>query len=193
MARPSLKDVRTKEILDAYIACIGRYGVDGTTLEMLSEASGHARPLLRHYLGNRTEMFAVLLDHAVTMFDTQTDELIAELPETGRLEAMMDMLFDASGQSLVNAGVFQALVSVAHKYQDVDVKLMQQMARFEAAIAAEIVQGIPGADPDDCRVAAMGIAVMSYNVEAVLPLNPSPAWIEAQRRVAERLLDGLRS
>lgn len=192
MARPSLKDTRIKEILDAYISCVGLYGVDGTTLEMLSEASGHARPLLRHYLGNRTEMFAFLLEHAVTMFDTQTDELIAGLPETGRLDAMMDLLFDASNQSSVNAGVFQALVSVTHKYEEVDAKLMRHMTNFEKAIVAEITRDMPTADHADCEVAAAGIAAICYNFEAVLPLKPPPAWIELQRRAAEKLLDGLR-
>ena len=192
MARTSLRDVRIGEILDAYMVCIGRYGVIGTTLERISKESGLARPLLRHYLGNRNEMFAKLLTYVVATFDATTDELIAGLPETGRLDAMLDTLFDTSDPSSDHAGAFQALVSVAPLYEGVGEQLMRHMTDFENAIAAEIAREIPTADVASCKVAAAGIAATCYNVEAVLPLDPPTDWVELQRRVAEKLIEGLR-
>ena len=93
MARPSLKEVRTLEILDAFVTCVTRYGLDGSTLERISEEAGVKRPILRHYLGNREEMVALLIEHVVERFNAQTEALFANLPAERRWPALMDQLF----------------------------------------------------------------------------------------------------
>ena len=40
MARPIVKDQRRAEILDAFEACVARYGVEGATLAKTAEQAG---------------------------------------------------------------------------------------------------------------------------------------------------------
>src|SRR5262245_52927929 len=56
MGRPSLAAERREQILDAVTQCVGEYGIEGTTLERVADASGFSRGHIRHYVGNREEM-----------------------------------------------------------------------------------------------------------------------------------------
>ena len=145
MPRPSLKDVRTEELLDAFVRCVARFGLDGSTLERISEEAGVGRPLLRHYLGNREEMVELLLAHVLERFARMTDELIALLPSGNRVSALMDILFSQADQLPENAAVFQALVASSDRHPGVESSLMAFVHEFEAAIAAEILAERPGA------------------------------------------------
>ena len=63
MGRPKLDDVRRPQILDAFAACVARYGIDGSTLDRVAEEAGVTRALVRHYLGNRDEVVVALAEH----------------------------------------------------------------------------------------------------------------------------------
>ncbi|MGI9303924.1 MAG: TetR family transcriptional regulator, partial [Gammaproteobacteria bacterium] len=56
MPRPSLKTQRTGEILDAFQRCIVKYGMQGASLERISEEADMGRTILRHYVGNRDDL-----------------------------------------------------------------------------------------------------------------------------------------
>ena len=75
MPRPSLKDQRSQEILDAYLTCVAHFGLDGATQERIAEEAGVKRPLLRHYLGNKDEMITALADYVVAGFALSVDGL----------------------------------------------------------------------------------------------------------------------
>lgn len=191
MPRPSLKETRSEEILDAFMRCVARYGLDGSTLALISEEAGVGRPLLRHYLGNRDQMVARLLDHVMAKFARMTDELFGALPETRRLEALIRMLFEPAGHSSDNAAVFQALVAASERYGDIRPPLLHFTLDFENRIAEEILRETPDADPGAAQVAAAGVAAIYFNTDAVTPLNPGAAWVGRQKQAAEALLRGV--
>lgn len=188
MPRPSLKETRSEEILDAFMRCVARYGLDGSTLALISEEAGVGRPLLRHYLGNRDQMVVRLLDHVMAKFDRMTRELFDTLPETKRLEALIDTLFERTNHSSDNAAVYQALVAASERYGDIREPLLHFTVDFENRIAAEILQDNTTADPEAAQVAAAGVAAIYFNTDAVTPLDPGAAWVGRQRRAAEALL-----
>ncbi len=135
MPRPSLKHERTEEILDAFMACVARYGLDGSTLTHISAEAGIGRPLLRHYLGNRNEMVSKLLDHVVSKFAAITAATAASLPEQDRFEFLMDTLFERKEYSPENAAVFQALVAASDRHPEIKKPLLNFILQFEAFIA----------------------------------------------------------
>ena len=87
MPRPSLKDAKSKEILDAFVRCAARFGLDGSTLERIADEAGIQRPMIRHYLGNRDQMIAKLLEHVNSRFDEMTNQLF--LSEAGIVHVVL--------------------------------------------------------------------------------------------------------
>ena len=191
MPRPSLTDVRTAEILDAFAACVARYGLDGATLERIAQTAGVKRPILRHYLGNRAEMIDKLVDHVLARFDRATNDLISTLPESGRLDELLDLLFHENRREPSDASIFQAFVGVAARYPKIRQGVFDFVAGFEAAVTKEVADAYPKADPSRCRVAGAGITAIYFNVAAVGPLGPPERWIATQRQAADALVEGL--
>ena len=56
VGRPSNRDDRYEQIMQALIRCVARYGVEGASLAQIAEEAGLKRPLVRHHLGNREDM-----------------------------------------------------------------------------------------------------------------------------------------
>ncbi|EEE37709.1 transcriptional regulator [Rhodobacteraceae bacterium KLH11] len=191
MPRPSLKDTRTQQILDAFMRCVARFGLDGSTLARISEEAGVARPLLRHYLGNREEMVQKLLDHVMQVFANRVEELFAALPSSDRTQAMMEALFGRSVYSSENAAVFAALVAASERYGALRDPLQGFVYDFEARVAAEIAHDAPTANTQDINVAAAGITAIYFNTDAIMPLKPRAGWRDTQRAAAQMLLDRL--
>jgi AcrR family transcriptional regulator len=193
MPRPSLKSVRTAELLEAFERCVARYGLDGSTLERISEEAHVGRPLLRHYLGNRDQMVSALLQHILAKFDDLNEALVAELPTVGRFEALLDRLFNDPLHDANNAAVFQALVASSNRYEGMAEKLMRFVTNFEEILAKELSLWAPEASLPDCQVAASGIAAIYFSVDGLAPLTPPRSWKNNQRQAVQWLLDRLKS
>jgi AcrR family transcriptional regulator len=189
MPRPSLKSERTAEILDAFEACVARFGLDGSTLQKISEEAGIGRPMLRHYLGNREEMVKKLLDHVLGKFACMTDEISPVLPKRNRVTALLDLLFDFKGHSPQNAAVFQALIAASDRFPETKGKLLNFVFQFENMIVAEIATEWPKADAQACQIAATGIAAIYFNSDALFPLDPPAHWRANQRLAAQFLVN----
>ena len=70
MARPSLKLERQKIILQAFTECIAAKGLNATTLDDIALKSQMRRSLLRHNVGNRTELINQVAEYVSTEFET---------------------------------------------------------------------------------------------------------------------------
>lgn len=193
MPRPSLADKRTEQLLDAFMRCVARYGLDGSTLERISDEADVARPMLRHYLGNRDQMVDALLRHVIRKFAEKTKLLFDSLParEDARIGALMAMLFDDVSHQPDNASVYQALVAVSHRYDGMTEALMGFVTDFEGAIAVELQRAFPRASEDHCAVVAAGVTATYFNHDAAMPLAPPQAWRDTQRKAAELLIASL--
>ncbi len=191
MPRPSLKEARTIELLDAFERCVARFGLDGSTLEKISEEAGVGRPLLRHYLGNREQMVSALLNHVLAKFSYLNQSLVSELPEDGRFEIILHRLFDKSYHEMQQAAVFQALVAASERHDGMAKKLMQFVYELEEMLTVELKASKPLATLDDCSTAVSGITSIYFNVDALAPLDPKPAWRTRQLQAVDWLLDRL--
>lgn len=193
MPRPSLKETRSTELLEAFERCVARYGLDGSTLERISEEAAVGRPLLRHYLGNRDEMVSALLDHILMKFDHLNEALVADLPKAGRFEALLERLFNDPTHEADNAAVFQALVAASDRYEGMAERLIRFVTTFEAILTKELSLWAPKAKLSDCQIAASGITSIYFNTDGLAPLKPSEAWKKKQRQAAQWLIDRLQS
>ena len=191
MPRPSLKETRSEQILDAFVRCVARFGLDGSTQARISEEAGVGRPLLRHYLGNRDEMVRKLLDHVLQVFAVQVEALFDSLPPTDRIAAVMEALFGRAVYSSESAAVFAALVAASVRHEGLRAPLLGFVHDFESRLAAEIVGERPEADEKDVRTVASGVAAIYFNTDAVMPLRPRVEWRNTQRAAAQMLIDNL--
>lgn len=193
MPRPSLKAVRTQEILQAYEACVARYGLEGATQERIAEEAGVKRTLLRHYLGNRDDMIDALIDHVIDKFDAGTTLLIEVLPEKNRIPPLLDILYGHFGASDTNqVAAIQALSAAADKYPKVRRAILQSMDRLVAAVENELRLAHPNA-PDDARYHAVAFSVthLYFSIDSCSGLNPPEPWWQHARTSAELLIASL--
>ena len=193
MPRPSLKSERTQEILDAFAVCVGRYGLEGATLERIAETAGVKRPILRHYLGNRDEMVAALIEHLGASFDAQTDALLGALPAKRRIESLFDILFAAETVTEAErVAAMQAMVAAADRYPTVRPVLLGAVDRLLSAIEEELAAAYPAAEPERVSAAAFGLVSLYFNLDALAPLRLPAAWRGAARQAAETLVQSLK-
>lgn len=192
MPRPSLKTLRSQEILDAFAVCVGQFGLEGATLDRIAETAGVKRPILRHYLGNRDEMVEALIDHLGADFDGQTDALFEALPSRDRVEALLDLLFaPASVTDPDKVAALQAMVAASDRYPKAKRVLRDAIARLLALIEGELSAAFPKAESAHISSAAFGIASVAFNLDALAPLRPPADWRSAAKSAAATLVQSL--
>ncbi len=65
MGRKNLSNERKEQILDAFQSCVAKHGLEASTLDVIAEEAGVKRSLIRHYLGNRDEVLAALIERMI--------------------------------------------------------------------------------------------------------------------------------
>ena len=192
MARPSKKDQRREEIIDAYERCVVRFGVAGATLQQVADESELARPLLHHNIGNRDDLLRALLDRLEARVEAEGRAFEQYLPETGRCSAMLDLLFDHRYASDSHETLlYQALLVAAQDEPDIKQVLIRWHDGFVQDIAAEVSAEYPHADSSSVRAVATGIVALYFNADSMAALAPAPAIFEDSRMAARRLLETL--
>lgn len=200
MPRPSLETVRREEILEAFARSVACFGLEGATQERIAEAAGVKRPILRHYLGNRDDMIAALIDHLAERFDAETAALGRALPPSlpraasgaGRVEAMLELLFgprSVTPAEMVLA--FQAIVAAAPRYPKARTAMLASVNRFHDLVEAELSAAYPEAPPAEIAAVAFGLVSLTFNLDALAPLRPPRAWRSAAGRAARALVETL--
>ena len=193
MPRPSLKAVRSREILDAFALCVGRFGLEGATLDRVAETAGVKRPILRHYLGNREEMVDALIDHLGSDFDLQTDALFEALPPRGRVEALLDLLFAADSVTDPDRiAALQAMVAASDRYPKARRVLRAAIARLLELVEYELYAAFPDSEAKRVSAAAFGIVSVAFNLDALAPLRVPADWRIAARAAALTLVQTLK-
>lgn len=193
MPRPSLKDERSHEILDAFLTCVARFGLEGATQERIAEEAGVKRTLLRHYLGNRDDMIRALMEFVIAGFSENTATLEQVLGPDGDLSQLITVLFDARDASdprLMLA--YQAMVASVDTYPDMRAPLLESLQSFLNVIEAAAKRSHPCSAPDRIQAVAHGISAAYVNLDALSPLNPPAQWNTAAKSAATLLASALK-
>lgn len=192
MGRPSLKEQRRHEILDAFVRCVARHGLYGATLERLAEESGLKRPLIRHHLGNREEMIQGLVNHVVDKFDTQVTQMHEYLDGKSRLPTLLALLF--SSDSVTDSDLvlaFAALTAWAEQDELARKTLLDSVVRFEQFLFNELKESYPASTKQQLSAVSQALLALCFNLDALSPLSPPHPWRVSARDAADMLIRGL--
>ncbi|WP_420549691.1 TetR/AcrR family transcriptional regulator [Curvivirga sp.] len=190
MARPSLKDQRSEEILDAYVICAARFGLEGATQERIAEQAGVQRTILRHYLGNKDDMLKALAVHVIDQFQGQTELMDQALQASDKKEQLLDILFASGVISNMNLVlVYQALV--ARSEQDAELKplLLSSLTSFISCIEKFLKRTSSCEDTDRIFAVTQGVIAIYFNKDAYNPLHPPQRWEDGNIKAANLLLE----
>ena len=193
MGRPSLKKQRTEEILEAYEACVIRYGVEGATLERVAAKAGIARPLIRHHVGNREDLLLALTARFQDVSGEQLRELMACLPEKNRVMALIDLLFDETYTDANMTQLAQALLTAAADRDDLAQYLREWVGKFMDMLNSEISEEYPHARQDEVEAVVAGIMGVYFNVDSFSTLGRFDRLQSASKAATLRLLATLTS
>lgn len=194
MPRPSLKEERRAEILDAYGRCIARHGVEGATLEMTAEEAGLARALIRHNVGNKDDLLDAFVERFLGDASGAAETLFNALPGKNRVTSLLDWLFDPNYMDLHEVNLTNALVRAAIGRPALAERLLHWTAGFVGMIGRVLKEECPGADDDTIEAVANGIAAIYFNVATMTPLggNRMRPYSEAAARLLVSTLESQR-
>lgn len=189
MPRPSLKEQRSEEILNAFVHCAARYGLEGATQERIAAVAGVQRTILRHYLGNRDEMVEALTRHVIGQYTAMIEELDEMLGPQGSAETLICLLFDLEGEDNPDLNlVFMNLVASVKVKPERREVLLGTYSAFLELVSRCLRNSLPDASAEDIAALAQGLAALSANLDSMTPLAPPGEWRIAARRAAFLLL-----
>lgn len=194
MPRPSLKNQRSEEILDAYLTCVARFGLEGATQERIAAEAGVKRPLLRHYLGNREQMVAALCVHVVKTFNAMSDELTEALTSVTTPEEVVEFLFTSEeGNDPRLQLAWQALSAASAHHADMQADLLDSFEHFLDILCSALHRLAPTHEPQAIRAIAKGLAASFVTLDTLAPLSPPSEWPHEFKHAALLLVGTLRT
>ena len=191
MGRPSIRSQRRQEILDAFERCIIDLGLEGATLEKLSEYSGLARPLVRHHAGNRDELLEALTERFFARSSELLVGLAASLTPGRTADDLLDTLFTPYQDDVEQVLLAEALIAASRRDPLLAKRMWAWFEEFVDFVAVQIRKQIPTADEASVHDVAVGITGIYFNADSLKPLGASEVVAETSRRAARRLLSSL--
>lgn len=190
--RPSNRDERYVQVMEALVRCVARFGLEGATLSAVAKEAGLSRPLIRHHLGNRDEVIIALQAYVLQTFAEQTAEMLEALPAERSAFWLVDMMFF----DLQSTPPDTVLVMAALNARAAEDAVLQQACRetivgFEAAVSEALKRQTPAADPTEVAKAALGISALYFNAASLASLNMSQAWVGNAYGLANDLVASL--
>lgn len=192
VGRPTNRDERYHQVMEALVRSVARYGLDGASLSQIAKEAGLTRPLIRHHIGNREDMIAALTDFVLKSFDDQTQALVASLPKEKSSTALIALLFSDGAVSQPDMVLaFAALTARAAGDAKLRHQCRETLLDFETAVADILLRDHAGADGAALSAAAHGITALYFNLTSLAPLDMPPAWKTQAALVARKLLEEL--
>lgn len=191
MGRPSQKDQRTREILDAFERCLPRYGLEGSTLERVAEEAGVQRTIIRHYIGNRAELLEALVRRYLERSRGSLEAFLAELPRTQRARSAVEWLFDPQYSDPQSVQVANALIQASSEHSWLAASMRAWLDDFVAQIEKVIADDYPDATRASVSAAAVGITGIYFNLESSYALGDVRGLARASKRAAVMLLEAV--
>ena len=173
MPRPSLKQARSEEILDALERCILRDGLPNTSLESLASEANMKRSILRHYIGNRDDIILALAMRWRNRFKQEWQQL-DELPQKDRIQELLNLFFAGSDESYYELDqiiINDALFAEAKRLPPLAEQITAMLDDFVEHFSLELQNAFPRAPKQHCITAAHGIQASYLLLEAIIPLT----------------------
>jgi len=159
MPRPSLADIRRPQLLDAYARCLVKFGAEGSTLDRIAEEAGVTRALVRHYLGNRSDVDRALVTYVRERGVRWFIGIGEGLPPGDRLDRIVDALFERGSDQ--PGQVVDTLLGAAAQDPALRTLLREMYLEWEHLLDADLAAAYPRADPTRRRRVAYAILCLA--------------------------------
>ena len=191
MGRPSKKEERTEEILNAFYRCVARYGLEGSTLERIAEESGLKRSLVRHFVGNRDELVSMLVDRVLEQSNQQWQGFLSSLPAEKPSTELLEGLFSDQHSDGEYILVIESLIFAAGR----DAQLQQRMQAWMQGFTDDVEQLLKGefasASEDQLSAVSFGLISLYFNLDSLAPLGMNDRYRQPALQAAKTLLNSL--
>lgn len=118
MSRPSVKDQRERELVEAAIRCVARKGLQATTITDVSEEAGLSRGIINFYFASKENLLEEALRRLLGGFAERADKEAARAPDA---QATLDAFWQAHfspeicNQKRMNVWLEYAGAATSHK------------------------------------------------------------------------------
>ena len=191
MGRPSKKQERTEEILQAFQRCVARFGLEGSSLERIAEEAGLQRSLVRHFVGNRDDLIAMLADRVIAQSDAQWSAFLEMLPPQGAVEALLEGLFHEASSDPEFVLVIESLIFASSQKPELQQLMQQWLKRFTDDVTGIIARDFPQNSAEDLSAVAFGIVSLYFNLDSLAPIGLNDQYREPAFKAAQRLINSL--
>ncbi len=186
MPRPSLKEEKREIILEAYEKCAARYGVEGATLQRVADMADMARPLLRHYVGNREDLLRECSGNMVVRSEREFAQMLAiDTPEM-----LIDSLFVTGEDDQDQIAIAWALILAAPNYDFVRADMNRWLSSFQGAFMQILQLLYPDNGQEKIKVVAIGLIGICSNYHTMKELADG-AFLQQSYEAAKLLLSQL--
>jgi len=160
--RPSVADERIEQILDAYTRCVARYGMEGTTLQLVADEAGMARGNMRHYVGNRDELRRLFGKRMVARYADRARSVTSGEPTGKQSEKLVRYFFSEDRTHNDDYAAIDAMFAASRYNEGLRNRLRAVYAGLESLVAAALVADHPGRSPAVYEDAAYQIITLAY-------------------------------
>ena len=190
MARPSIKEQRTEEILVAYERAIALYGVDGATQQKIAEEAGMARPLLRHYIGNNSDLLSLVVDRYLDRSKRAMTDMFAYYSNKNSAKNFVETLLNYHTSEKYNTDVMisSALINASQTNKMLKKKMQNWFEDFKEDFNTQLCHFYPDANPKTLNIVSAGIIGIYFNVDSLVPLGDDPIFRAESIKAALHLL-----
>ncbi|MEM8924173.1 MAG: TetR/AcrR family transcriptional regulator [Actinomycetota bacterium] len=186
--RPSVRDERRVQILDAFLHLVRQRGHSEVTVSEVAAEAGVHRSAVRHFVGNRKDLVIGALDRIDERYDEMFEEAIGPDPT---LDALLDHLFDQAhlaDTSHIDEAYF-ALMTAGIGDLELRAHLRGALAREIEWLAAMLT---PDGDPEAMSVAYQIVCLAEHNV-FLQRVGLEQRFSDDARRLADRLVQEYRA
>lgn len=162
VGRPSLAEQRIGEILDAYARCVARYGVEGTTLQLVADEAGMARGNVRHYVGNREALRRLFGKRLADRYAGRAQTAAGRGPVGQQSETLVRYFFGTDVVPNNDYAAIDALFAAARYDEGLRRGLRVVYEGLESLVAASLTADHPGRAAEVYADAAYQILVLAY-------------------------------
>ena len=164
MGRKDLTIERRDSILDAMERCIAQYGLQGTTLTRIASEAQINRGLLHHYIGNRDDIFQLMVERLIERYQTSFGQYAAARPENNPAEIVVNYYFGAwFDMAPQDDAIILELLAECGRDSHIQTLLLNLYTGFEKMIADELTVLYPDVDDKDLHAVSYSLMLLAFS------------------------------
>ena len=192
MGRKDLTEERQDIILDAMERCIVKHGLQGTTLKNIAAEAKMNRGLLHYYIGNRDDIFQLMVDRLIERYQASFGNYAATRHENHHAQIIVDYYFDAWFEmSPEDDALILELLAESERDPHIRKLLVNLYKGFETMIARELFTLFPEADRQNLHSVSYSLMLLAFAHATMTWLGLPVAKQAGVRSIAGNLIQAL--